>query len=256
MTRQIRIHLLEAKYEFIKLLRTPSYSLPTLAFPIVFYLFFGIAFGRGHVQGMPVTMATYLIASYGAFGVIGASLFGFGVSIAVERGQGWLQVKRTTPMPPSAYFIAKLLMAMLFSAIIVLALFALGVGIGGVHLTASLALQLFTALVLGSITFCALGLAVGYFAGPNSAAPLVNLIYLPMSFLSGLWVPIWMLPRFLQKFALVLPPYHLSQLALGILGANRGGSIAMHTGALAAFAIVFLFIAAAGWRRDEGKLYG
>src|SRR6185503_7240338 len=83
-------------------------------------IFFGVAFGGRSVG--PVKMAEYLIATYGTFGVIGASLFGFGVSVAVERGQGWLEVKRTTPMPISAYFVAKLAMAMIFSAIIVLLL--------------------------------------------------------------------------------------------------------------------------------------
>ena len=77
-------------------------------------------------------MAEYLIATYGAFGVIGASLFGFGVSVAIERGQGWLEVKRTTPMPIAAYFVAKLAMAMIFSAIIVVLLIIVATTLGGV----------------------------------------------------------------------------------------------------------------------------
>src|SRR5689334_9673380 len=120
--RTLRIHFLEAKYEFLKLLRQPAYALPTLAFPIIFYLFFGIGFGKRDVAH-GVQIATYLLATYGAFGVMGAALFGFGVGVAIERGQGWLEVKRTTPMPISAYFIAKIAMAMLFGGIIVTSLF-------------------------------------------------------------------------------------------------------------------------------------
>ena len=48
-------------------------------------------------------------------GVIAVSLFGFGVALAMERGQGWLQVKRASPMPVSAYFLAKLFAAVVFS---------------------------------------------------------------------------------------------------------------------------------------------
>jgi ABC-type Na+ efflux pump permease subunit len=55
------------------------------------------------------------ISSAELFAVL--SLFGFGVTVAVERGQGWMEVKRTTPMPVSAYFTAKLAMAMIFSSI-------------------------------------------------------------------------------------------------------------------------------------------
>ena len=92
----------------------PGYAIPSIAFPAMFYLLFGVVFGRGTVGG--VTMATYLIATYGAFGVIGASLFGFGVGVAVERGQGWMMLKRASPMPPMAFFVAKLVMCTIFAA--------------------------------------------------------------------------------------------------------------------------------------------
>ena len=42
----IRAYLLEARYEFLRLLRTPSFSLPALSFPPVFYLLFGVQIGR------------------------------------------------------------------------------------------------------------------------------------------------------------------------------------------------------------------
>lgn len=250
----MRTYLLEIKYEFLKALRMPQYSLPTILFPIVFYFFFGVMFGQKNVQG--VKMAEYLIATYGAFGVIGAALFGFGVSVAIERGQGWLEAKRTTPMPIAAYFVAKLAMAMIFSAIIVLLLFAAGTWFGGVSLTLGQGTALLMILVTGSITFCALGLALGFLLGPNSAAPVVNLVYLPMAILSGLWVPIWFLPKSIQTLAYWLPPYHFSQLALHVTGGSRGEPVWMHAGAMLAAALVFGAIAYYGYRRDEGKMYG
>lgn len=250
----MKMYLLEIKYEFLKALRLPAYSLPTLLFPVVFYVFFGVMFGAR--QTGSVTMSSYLIATYGAFGVIGAALFGFGVSVAVERGQGWLEVKRTTPMPIAAYFVAKLAMAMLFSAIIVTLLFIVGTFFGDVHLPLATMLSLFGVLVAGSITFCAFGLAIGFFAGPNSAAPIVNLIYLPLAFLSGLWVPIIFLPQKVQDLALWLPPYHFSQLALRTIGASRGESLLMHVVAMVIATVLFTTIAYIGYRRDEGKLYG
>jgi ABC-2 type transport system permease protein len=250
----LRVHLLEIKYEFLKMLRMPQYALPTLLFPVIFYVFFALVFqGR---SGHGVSMATYMLATYGAFGVIGASLFGFGVGVAIERGQGWLQVKRTTPMPFSAYIVAKVAMALLFSTIIVVALLILGISFGGVHITLGRALALVAVLVSGALTFCALGLAIGYYAGPNSAVPIVNLIYLPMSVLSGLWVPIWALPRGLQKVAFFLPPFHFSQLALRVIGGSRGLPAYVHVIAMLIATVVFLAFAYRGYRRDEGKMYG
>ena len=43
----LRPYLLEAKYEFLRLLRTPSYVLPTLLFPPLFYVLFGVLLGGG-----------------------------------------------------------------------------------------------------------------------------------------------------------------------------------------------------------------
>jgi ABC-2 type transport system permease protein len=249
----VRTYLLEIKYEFLKALRNPAYALPTILFPIIFYYFFGVIFG-GKQTGN-VKMAEYLIATYGAFGVIGAALFGFGVTVAIERGHGWLEAKRTTPMPIGAYFVAKLAMAMLFSAIVVLLLFAMGIYLGGVTLTFGTGLTLLATLVAGSITFCALGLAVGFFAGPSAAAPIVNVLYLPMAIVSGLWVPIQFLPNALQDVAQWLPPYHFSQLALHAIGASRGEPVAVHVFAMAVFALFFAAIAYVGYRRDVAQVH-
>lgn len=250
----LRIHWLEIKYEFLKAWRMPQYTLPTLLFPVFFYMFFGVAFG-GTAVGK-VKMAEYLIATYGTFGVMGAALFGFGVSVAIERGQGWLEAKRTTPMPISAYFLSKIALAAIFSTIIILMLFVMGRIMGGVTMPIATAATLLAVLVAGSVTFCALGLALGFIAGPNSAAPVVNLIYLPMGFLSGLWIPIAFLPKGVQETALWLPAYHFSQLALKVIGASRGDSAAFHIGAMAVATVLFAVIACIGYRRDEGKTYG
>lgn len=249
-----KIYWLEFRSEFLKMLRLPAYVIPTLTFPLVFYAFFGLAMAR-HNSAAGLAMPSYLIATYGAFGVIGASLFGFGVAVATERGQGWLQVKRASPMPIGAWFVAKIGMAALFSSIIVTGLSILGSAFGNVQFSASQWAGVFAALVFGALPFCAMGLAIGYLAGPNSAPAIVNIIYLPMSIVSGLWIPVNVLPKMLRGIAPFLPAYHLAQLALGTLGA-AATPLRTHVVALASFTVFFLVIAAAAYRRDEGKLYG
>jgi len=253
--RTLRIFAKEAKYEFLKLLRLPVYAVSIMLFPVMFYVLFGLLMNRGQDLSR-VGVSTYLIATYGTFGVMGASLFAFGAGLAGERGLGWLQVKRATPLPPAAYFFAKVAVCLAFSTIIVSALLTLGFLFGNVHLTVVQTLRLMVTLVLGSITFCAMGMAIGYFAGPTSAPAIVNMIYLPLSFASGLWIPIQALPGFVQKAALYLPPFHLGQLALNMVGAETRGSNWTHWSALAGFALISLGIARIGYQRDEGKMYG
>ena len=250
-----RSYVLEAKYEFLKQLRMPAYALPAIGFPVMFYLLFGVMFGGGRPAGS-ISVATYLLATYGTFGVIGAALFGFGVGVAVERGQGWMTLKRATPMPPLAYFTAKVIMAAAFGAVIVLLLSATGVVFGGVRLPAAAWPRLLVTLLLGAVPFCTIGLALGYFAGPNSAPAIVNLIYMPLSFASGLWIPIEMLPAAIKAAAPLLPPYHVAQLALSAIGAGRGGATWAHVVALLGFALIGLGVALIGYRRDEDKTWG
>jgi len=169
---------------------------------------------------------------------------------------GWLQVKRASPMPPFAYFAAKAILSMIFSAIVVAALLVLGISFGGVRMPLTQMAELIGTLVAGSLPFSAMGLALGYFVGPNSAPSAINLIYLPLSFCSGLWVPYMFLPKFMREIALALPPYHLAQLALGVVGAGRHESAAIHWEVLLAFTLICLGVARIGFQRDQGKLYG
>ena len=252
--RHTAIYFKEAKYEFLKLWRLPIYSISTIAFPAMFYVIFGLTFGGQYSSG--VTVTTYMLATYGAFGVIGSALFGFGVAVAVERGQGWMLLKRASPMPPLVYFGAKLLMALVFSALIICILFVLGAIIGGVRMPLQQWLQLFLTLLSGALPFSMMGLAFGYLLGPNSAPAVLNLVYLPMAFVSGLWIPIDLLPQAIQNVAPFLPPYHYSQLALGHLGASQGGSALLHVAVLAGYTLLFMVIALVGYRRDEGKTFG
>ena len=87
-----RIQALEAWFEVLRVLRTPAFAIPSLAFPVVFYVLFAILL-PGQWGGYQ--KSAYLLATYGAFGVIGPALFGFGVGLAIERENGWLELKRS-----------------------------------------------------------------------------------------------------------------------------------------------------------------
>jgi ABC-2 type transport system permease protein len=250
----LRVYRTEAWQEFLKLIRLPIFAVTTIALPLMFYVIFGITFAGEQARG--VGMTTYMLVTYGAFGVIGAALFGFGVSVAVERGQGWMRLKRVAPMPPLAYFVAKVVMSLAVATIIVLAMFTLGALVGGVRLDPQQWVAVGLALVAGALPFSAMGLAFGYLVGPNSAPAVLNLAWLPMAFASGLWIPISQLPDVVQSVAVALPPYHFVQLALGTIGASEGGSPVVHAAAVLGFTLLFLVVAAWGFRRDEGRTYG
>jgi ABC-2 type transport system permease protein len=249
-----RIYWMEARSEALKAMRLPFFVLPLLGFPIMFYLLFGVAMRFGSIGGL--SMAEYMLATYGAFGVMNAALFGFGIGIAAERGQGWLLLKRATPMPPLALLTGKLAMSFLVSAAVVVALLALGLGPGHVRAPAAQLAELAAVLVAGALPFSAMGLAIGYWAGPNSAPVLCNMLALPIAFASGLWIPYPMLPSFVRQVAHGLPAYHYAQLALGVIGAGNHEPAAWSLAYLAGFTVLMLVLARIGYLRDEGRTYG
>lgn len=244
----------ETRSEVLKAIRLPAFLVPVLVFPAMFYGLFGLMLS-GNNPIAALAPPAYMLASYGTFGIVGAALFGMGVGVASERGQGWLTLKRATPMPPLAYFMAKVLMSMAIGALIAITLALLGTLIGGVRMPAASWLTLFTVLTLGAVPFCALGCALGFIAGPNSAPMVANLIYLPLSLASGLWIPIEFMPSFIQRIAPFMPPFHVARLAVGAIGGD-GGSTATHFLALAVFTALFLALAVFAYRRDDGRTWG
>ncbi len=241
--RVLGIYAREIRYEFVRAFRNKGFALAVIGFPLMFYLLFGVA-NRGATFGSGQNFAKYLLAGYASFGTVGASLFGIGVGLAFERTSGWLDLKRASPMPPLAYLIARCAMAVLFSLLIVSALCALGISAAGVHLTLPEYGRLLATAALGSAPFAALGLVFAMFLPPNSAPGIVNMIYLPMSYASGLWIPFALLPKFVKHIAPWLPTYHLAQLMVHAVGyAPKSDLISTHIFALAGFTCVFLGIA-------------
>jgi ABC-2 type transport system permease protein len=243
---QWRIFALESWFELLRVLRTPAFALPTLAFPLMFYVLFALVLpgNWGSYQ-----KATYLFATYATFGVMGPALFGFGVGLALERQQGWLELKRVSPMPIAAYFVAKIAMSLAFAGAIVLLLSIAAIGFGGVRMPFATWLLLAGALLLGTLPFCAFGLWIGTLVKGQAAVAVVNLVYLPMSLLSGLWMPLAIFPAVLQKIAPLWPAWHLGQVTLGIVGQVPEVRYGLHAAALVATTLLFLALAALRLRK-------
>jgi ABC-2 type transport system permease protein len=228
-SRLLRTYVAEAKYESLRMLRAPGFAIPFLGLPVGLYLLFAVLIAGAATRSDP-GVARFFFSGFTVFGVIGPAMFGFGVIVATEREQGLLKLKRALPMPPAAYLLAKAFMAMLFAAIIMATMLAAGLTLGHLTLTAGQALNAVAIGLLGSLPFCALGLLIGVWTTSRTSPAIVNLIYLPMLHLSGLFYP---LPKVLQAMAPVWPAYHLSQLMHGAIGLDSRGATLTHVAVLA-----------------------
>ncbi|PYE51087.1 ABC transporter permease [Deinococcus yavapaiensis] len=239
--------------EFHKLLRVPMFTMSTILFPILFFAMFGLPNVKFSLDG--VGAGPYMVVSYAAYSLMSVALLSFGVSVAAERGMGWTRLLRVSPMPPALYFVAKILTAMSMGLASMLCLVTFAHFAGGVTIAPDVLALVLAKLLAGMIPFVALGLLIGYLASPSSAAPIANLVFLPLSFMSGLFIPVSQGPQVLRDLAPFMPAYHFAQLGWGTIGTKTSGTPSEHWLWLLGYTIVFFSLALWAYRRDEGRKF-
>lgn len=240
----LNLLLAETGAEWRKAWRQPAFAIPTLVLPLAFYALFGIVLARPGGGN-----AAYLMATYGVFASLGPALFAFGAGIASERETGQMALKQIAPLPVPVYLGAKLLTCMGFTALVVLALYALAAWGGGVLLPRATWLGLALVHLLAAVPMGLLGLVVGLGFGASAAMGVTNLLFLALAVLGGLWIPVFLFPGWMQLLSQLMPSYHLAELALAVSGRAIVGSVPGHVAACLAFTLLFAGAVAWAWRR-------
>jgi len=204
--------MIETGAEILKIIRAPEFIIPTLAFPVAFYFIFGV------ILAGTSNNASYLLATYGIFAVMGPAIFGFGVSTATERDKGWLTLKRAAPAPAINYITAKVIATIIFGALSLIGLYLVGGFLGGVELPRKVWGLLLLTHILATLPFILIGLSLGFLLNGNAAIAFANIIFMGLAVLGGLWIPIFVFPEIMQTMATFLPSYHLGEIALAVSG--------------------------------------
>jgi len=239
--------MLHARAMTLELLRYPTFSVPTIAFPALFFLLFVAP------RSEEDTDPTLLLASFAGFAVLGVSFFQFGVGIAAERESPWERFVRTLPVRARVRFAARVLSAALFGLASAALVVAAALATTHARLSEERWLALACALALGAVPFALLGIALGYWASPRSALPTANVLYLVLAFLGALWTTPRHLPGSVTDLSPLVPTRQFGNV---LWGATSGHLWRPRDWLLlAAWTTVFAWLAAWGYRRDEGKRY-
>lgn len=242
----------QSRGELRKLLRAPDFVAPVVLLPVVLYaLFAGPSLGNVTDDGFAI--GPVLTASFLAYGVLGVILFTFGEAVASERGMGWLRLVRTTPLPGWAFIGAKLVAGTVLIAMVVALMIAASTAFG-VRMDAATWARVGATVLLGGMAMAPIGFLVGFLVRPSAAGAVALLVYLPLSFASGMWTPIEFLPEPVQAIAPYLPTYHLTQLAHAAAGVPTD-DIAIHVAWLVGTLIVGGTAAVWAYRRVAGRQF-
>jgi len=182
-------------------------------FPILLFALLTATY-NGHIYGHPASWA--LLAGMIGYGAANTAFAGLAIILVSRREIGILKRIRATPLPPAAYLTAVLCSIMFVFALQVTSLFALGRVLKSTPWPSHL-LSLVLALALGAAAFAALGLAItASIRSLEGASAVLNVIVLPMAFLTGSFGPTRHYPQVLRAVGAVLPLKYLVDLINGI----------------------------------------
>ena len=194
-----------------------------------------LVFGASNLQGLLFVVITAVVAwRIGTRAGLASAVMGLIASHAVR-----VVANPALLVNPGALLTRQYLVGMASYVL----LSVLAATVAGVRLPPLQWLGLVATCLLGVLPFSALGLWLGTLVGGRGAPALINLVYLPMAFLSGLWVPLTMLPKLLQTLAPAWPAYHLAQIAQKVVGVDAGRPLLLHVAVLVAITVVFFLLA-------------
>jgi len=230
--------IVQTRVELLMTLRRGESVLITLIVPVLLLIFFTSLNIVPTSNGRAVN---FLLPGMLALAVMAAGMVSLGIATAYERYYGVLKRLGSSPLPRSGIIIAKVISVLVLELIQVIVLVAVAVAFYGWRPTGSPLLALLV-LVLGTITFAALGLVMAGALRAEVTLAGANALYLIFLLISGGILPLSHLPAPLAAFAQILPSTALTQ----ALQATMTNGTAFPTFALltlAIWAIIILLIA-------------
>jgi ABC-2 type transport system permease protein len=198
----MRLLLHQTRAEQLIFWRNREAAVFVFVFPPLLFLLLGALYD-GTYDGYPA--ADLLVAGLIGYGCANTAFGGLAILLVVRRENGLLKRLRATPLPARTYLAAVVTsMTIVFAAQMLLTI-ALGVTLYDAQGAAS---WLWTAVTIPLGVVCFAGLAFGAAALIRSAdgvSAVVNVVILPMAFLSGAFGPTQDYPAVLRAIGDVLP---------------------------------------------------
>jgi imidazolonepropionase-like amidohydrolase/ABC-type multidrug transport system permease subunit len=218
-------------------------------FPFIFFFAFTELFKAGTGSGIAYFVGTVL-----TMGILGNGLWGAGMRSVQDREADILRRYKVTPIGPLPILIAAMVSGWLLYLPVLFIILAVA------HFKYAMPLpqngvSLFIMVTLGVCAFRAIGLILGAVANTMQEAMVaIQLLYMPMLFLSGATFPSAMLPKWAQTVAEFMPAAYLVSGFQGIFFRNQtlfdnylsAGALALST-VLGTFLAVQLF----RWEKEE-----
>jgi ABC-2 type transport system permease protein len=247
--------LTQARYGILTAFRTPRTVVFGIAFPLVLLVLFDSIFTSAsdtvHFAGGTISADGYFTAGIAAYAIGLSGFTSLAIGLTYQRESGQLKRLRGTPMPAWTFVAGQLLRSAALSLLTAAAILVVGVLAFGVDVSAPHAVGLLVYFVLGVAVFGVLGIAITVFTPTvDSASALGPFLVVILSFISGVFVSVDVLPDWLEHVGRIFPLFHLAeglQTSL-VSGASGTGLTADNVAALVIWGLVGLVVATRRFR--------
>ncbi|MEX0682594.1 MAG: ABC transporter permease [Dehalococcoidia bacterium] len=205
--------LRQVKYENRSFWRNPAAAFFTFLLPLIFLVLFNAIFGDSvlEIDGRVMDGSTFYVPGIAALSVVSACYTNIGMMVTIARDLGTLKRVRGTPLPPWAYIFGRLAHSVLVSVLMVAIVTGAGALAYGTHVPDNTLPSFLLTIVVGSLAFCALGLALTAVIPNADAAPAItNGTILPLLFISNVFIPMEDPPAWLDFVGDVFPVKHFA----------------------------------------------
>lgn len=195
--------LRQIRFENRAFWRNPPAAFFTVAFPLLFMLIFGVIFGSD--------AARFLTPAIIVFAVLTATFTNLAMNITFARDLGILKRIRGTPLPSWAYLAGRIGHAVVVALLLVVVVAGFGALIYDVPVPWGTLPIIVLILALAAAAFSALGLALtGLIPNADAAPAIVNIIVLPLLFVSNVFIQMDTAPDWLNTVSRIFPVRHLA----------------------------------------------
>jgi ABC-2 type transport system permease protein len=206
----IRLIAHQTRYDLLTFARNRQARFFTVLLPVLFLVIFVGVFGNQLIGPGHIKQSTYYVPGIAALAVLNASFSNLVIAITSQRELGVLKRRRATPAPAVVIIAGRALTALVVSLAVTAVVIAIGNVAYGVHIAAASLGALILAVAVGSLALACLGYAASTVIGAaDSAQPIALAMTLPLSFISGVFIPSLKLPSTLQHIAQAFPLQHV-----------------------------------------------
>ena len=223
----VRLSLHQFRFDLRAFFRNRQSRFFTLVLPVLFLVIFASVFHGSTVKvaGGTINTSVYYVPGIITLGIIAAAFANLVISVTAQRETGALKRRRATPVPAAAIIAGRALTSVVVALGITALLLAIGWLLYRAAVPGRTAPALAVTVIVGALAFCCLGFALAsVIRNSDSAQPVTQATMLPLYFISGVFIAVSTLPRWLVDVADVFPVRHLAAALLTAYNPHTTGA--------------------------------